>query len=162
RRLVFLGTPEMAVPPLRALIENGFDVALVVTRPDKRRGRGGRGGELSPSPVKAAALELGVPVSHNVDDALGAGADLGVVVAFGAVETVGSLGRQVVEGGTGLLSETLRDCLADTQPQQGEPTYAAKIEPDGLRLDWSRPATELDRVVRVGGAWTTFRGRRLK
>ena len=41
RRLVYLGTPEMAVPPLRALHDAGFEIALVVTRPDKRRGRGG-------------------------------------------------------------------------------------------------------------------------
>jgi methionyl-tRNA formyltransferase len=40
RRLVFLGTPQMAVQPLRALVDAGFDVALVVTRIDKRRGRG--------------------------------------------------------------------------------------------------------------------------
>ena len=80
RRLVFLGTPEMAVPPLRALVAAGFDVALVITRIDKRRGRGS---QLMPSAVKAAALELGLPVSHSVDDVLAAGADLGVVVAFG-------------------------------------------------------------------------------
>ena len=41
RRLAFLGTPEMAVPPLEALVAAGFEVALVVTRPDKRRGRRG-------------------------------------------------------------------------------------------------------------------------
>ena len=70
RRLVFLGTPDMAVPPLRALVAAGFDVALVVTRPDKRRGRGSA---LTPSPVKAAALELGLPVTHRVDDALDVG-----------------------------------------------------------------------------------------
>ncbi|HEY7939271.1 MAG TPA: methionyl-tRNA formyltransferase, partial [Acidimicrobiales bacterium] len=81
-RLVFLGTPEASVPPLRALVAAGFDVALVVTRPDKRRGRRG---DLSPSPVKAAAVELGLPVSHDVDDVLGTGADLGVVVAFGRI-----------------------------------------------------------------------------
>ena len=40
RRLVFLGTPEMAVPPLRALHAAGFEIALVVTRADKRRGGG--------------------------------------------------------------------------------------------------------------------------
>ena len=40
-RLVYLGTPEMAVPPLRALVAAGHDVALVVTRADARRGRGG-------------------------------------------------------------------------------------------------------------------------
>ena len=68
RRLVYLGTPEMAVPPLRALVDAGFDVALVVTRVDKRRGRGP---QLMPSPVKAAALELGLPVAHAVDDVLG-------------------------------------------------------------------------------------------
>ena len=54
RRLVYLGTPAMAVPPLQALVGAGHEVVLVVTRTDKRRGRGG---ELSPSPVKAAALD---------------------------------------------------------------------------------------------------------
>jgi methionyl-tRNA formyltransferase len=84
RRLVYFGTPAMAVPPLQALVAAGFDVVCVVTRVDKRRGRGG---ELMPSPVKAAAVELGLTVVHTVDDALGLvadlGADLGVVVAFG-------------------------------------------------------------------------------
>ena len=70
----------MAVPPLRALVAAGFEIALVVTRTDKRRGRGS---QLMPSPVKAAAIELGLPVSHSVDDVLDVGADLGVVVAFG-------------------------------------------------------------------------------
>jgi Formyl transferase len=80
KRLVYLGTPALAAEPLRALVHAGFDVALVVTRVDKRRGRGS---DLAPSPVKAAAIELGLPVSHNVDDVLMVGADLGVVVAFG-------------------------------------------------------------------------------
>jgi methionyl-tRNA formyltransferase len=72
----------MSVPPLRALHDAGFDIRLVVTNPDTRRGRGGK---TAPSPVKAAAVELGIPVSHTVDDVLGAGADLGVVVAFGRI-----------------------------------------------------------------------------
>src|SRR5437773_1998885 len=81
-RLVFLGSPVAAVPPLRALVEHGHDVALVVSQPDKRRGRGS---SLSPSPVKACALELGLPVTDRVDDALAVDppAELGVVVAFG-------------------------------------------------------------------------------
>ena len=70
-RLVYLGTPEMAVPPLRALVGAGHDVALAITRADRRRGRGGA---KSPSPVKAAAADLGVPVSHDVDDVLATGA----------------------------------------------------------------------------------------
>ncbi len=41
RRLAYLGTPELAVPPLRALVDAGFEVALVVSQPDRKRGRGG-------------------------------------------------------------------------------------------------------------------------
>ena len=68
------------MPPLRALVDAGFDIALVVSQPDKKRGRGGA---LLPSPVKAAAEELGLPVTARVDDLLDAGAELGVVVAYG-------------------------------------------------------------------------------
>ena len=81
-RLAFLGTPEMAVPPLRALAGAGHDIALCVTRPDRRRGRGS---ETTPSPVKEAATELGIPVSHDMDDVAGAGVELAVVVAFGRI-----------------------------------------------------------------------------
>ncbi len=80
RRLVYLGSPADAVPPLEALVAAGHDVGLVVTQPDKRRGRGGA---TMPSPVKAAADRLGLPVTHRVDDVIDVGADLGVVVAFG-------------------------------------------------------------------------------
>ena len=59
-RVVFMGTPDFAVPSLRALAA-GHQVVLCVTRPDAVRGRGKR---LEPSPVKAAALELGVPVEE--------------------------------------------------------------------------------------------------
>ena len=79
-KLAFLGTPEVAVPPLRALVADGHDVRLVVTRADKRRGRGSA---LVASPVKAAAQDLGLPVTDQVDDVIDAGAELGVVVAFG-------------------------------------------------------------------------------
>ena len=66
--------------PLQALVAAGHEVVLVVSQPDKRRGRGGA---LLPSPVKAAAVELGLPVTERVDDLLDAGAELGVVVAYG-------------------------------------------------------------------------------
>ena len=79
-RVVYLGSPAIAVAPLRALVDAGHDVALVVTNPDRRRGRGK---ELSPTPVKAAALELGLAVSHELDDVLDVRADFGVVVAYG-------------------------------------------------------------------------------
>jgi methionyl-tRNA formyltransferase len=58
-RVVFMGTPDVAVPSLRALIDSHHDVAAVVTQPDKPRGRG-RG--VSASPVKQLADERGIPV----------------------------------------------------------------------------------------------------
>ncbi|MCU1462633.1 MAG: fmt [Acidimicrobiales bacterium] len=215
------------MPPLRALVEHGHDVALVVSQPDKRRGRGTA---LSPSPVKAAATELGLTVTDRVDDvlALDPPAELGVVVAFGRIikphvlaqlpmvnlhfsllprwrgaapverallagddetgvclmaveegldtggvyrcervaiapaETAGELRDRLVAVGTRMLVDSLAAGLGDPEPQRGEPTYAAKIDPAELELDWSRPAEDLDRIVRVGGAWTTHHGRRLK
>lgn len=59
--LVFCGTPLFAVPSLKKLVQAGFNVSLVVTQPDKPRGRGL---ELSHSPVKKAALELELPVAQ--------------------------------------------------------------------------------------------------
>ena len=85
-RLVFLGTPVDAVAPLRAVVEAGHEVALVLTQPDRRRSRGG--GD-DPSPVKQAATELGIPVltptraRKAIADVAATGAQLGVVVGFG-------------------------------------------------------------------------------
>jgi methionyl-tRNA formyltransferase len=81
-RLAYLGTPQLAVPPLRALVDAGHEVALCITRPDRRRGRGGA---VTPSPVKAVAAELGIPVSHDMDDVVAADVELAVVVAFGRI-----------------------------------------------------------------------------
>ncbi|MEO1589770.1 MAG: methionyl-tRNA formyltransferase [Cyanobacteria bacterium J06632_22] len=59
-KIVFFGTPQFAVPSLKRLIaDSTFDIAAVVTQPDKRRGRGGN---VTPSPVKAAALALDCPI----------------------------------------------------------------------------------------------------
>ena len=80
RSIAYLGTPDVAVAPLRALVAAGVHVAVVVTGPDKRRGRGS---ETSPSPVKAAAIELGLRVEHDLRAVTEAGIDLAVVVAYG-------------------------------------------------------------------------------
>ncbi|MGD0084516.1 MAG: methionyl-tRNA formyltransferase [Acidimicrobiales bacterium] len=226
-RVAFLGSPEPAVQCLAALVEAGHDVALVVTEPDKRRGRGSA---TAPTPVKRLAADLGIPVTDRIDDVLGAGVDLGVVVAFGRLirpvvldrllmvnvhfsllprwrgaapverailagddmtgvclmqldegldtgpvyarvetpilpgESAKALGDRLAALGSALLVESLSagvSSLATPVPQSGEPTYAAKIAPAELRIDWSRTAVEIERLVRVGRAWTTFRGSRL-
>ncbi len=226
-RLAFLGTPDVGAVVLRALGGAGHDVALVVTAPDRRRGRGS---ELSPTPVKRCALELGLPVSDRVGDVLELGVELGVVVAFGTIirpevlervpmvnlhfsllprwrgaapverailagddrtgvclmaldegldtgpvyarvetpilpeETADELRLRLADLGTILLLERLAgglSTLGSPAPQVGEAVYAAKIERSELRLVWDRPAVELERLVRVGRAWTTFGQKRL-
>lgn len=65
---------------LRALVDAGHDVAVVITRPDRKRGRGG---QLSASPVKICAQELGLTVRHRLGDLDDLNVERGVVVAYG-------------------------------------------------------------------------------
>ncbi|MGN0632159.1 MAG: methionyl-tRNA formyltransferase [Ruminococcus sp.] len=93
-KIVFMGTPDFAVPCLRALADNGHDVAAVFTQPDKPKGRGYK---MIPTPVKAAALEYNIPVYQPLslrkgDDAAAAmdtireiNPELIVVVAYGQI-----------------------------------------------------------------------------
>jgi methionyl-tRNA formyltransferase len=84
-------------------------------------------------------------------------------VAIDDDETADELRARLVDVGARLLVDTLAGWPAGPPaPQSGEPTYADKIQPDELHLDWACPAIDLHRVVRVGDAWTTFRGHRLK
>lgn len=225
RSIVYLGTPELAVAPLTALVGAGFEVPLVVSRPDRRRGRGNR---TTPSPVKAEAVRLGIATTDDISEVTRVGADLGVVVAYGRIiptpilealpmvnlhfsllprwrgaapverailagdtetgvclmgvvpeldagpvydsvrltigadEGLDDLRARLVDAGVDLLVRALTRGLGDPVPQVGDVTYADKITADDLRLDWTRPAAELARVIRLGNAWTTFRGSRLK
>lgn len=229
QRVAFLGSPGIAVPTLDSLHEAGYDIPLVVSGVDKRRGRGGK---TSPTAVKARALELGLNVSSDVDELLTLHAekpiDLAVVVAFGklirphvlaeipmvnihfsplprwrgaapverailegdaataiaimsvvegldegdvwAVEpvpitdddTLISLWQSMAKAGATLLIDTMRAGFVEPSPQQGDPVYAHKLTADDRRLDWSKSAAELHRVVRVGGAWTELAGERFK
>ena len=90
-KILFWGTPAYAVPSLDALVVAGHELVGVVTQPDRRRGRGK---DLLPSPVKARALELGLPIftperirrEPELQARLGAlGADVSIVVAFGQI-----------------------------------------------------------------------------
>jgi len=89
-RIVFMGTPDFAVPCLEALVANGYQVVAVVSQPDRPKGRKG---ELAAPPVKEAALRLGLPVLQpekvRAEDALAEIAtyqpDLLITAAYGQI-----------------------------------------------------------------------------
>jgi methionyl-tRNA formyltransferase len=230
-KLVYIGSPEAAVAPLRALVEAGHEIVMVLSQPDRKRGRGSA---LVASPVKAAALALGLAVTDRADDLLDAaagGAELGVVVAYGRLikphlldalpfinlhfsllprwrgaapveravlagdtetgvclmaleagldtgpvyervvvpidetEPVAVLRDRLVDVGVEMMVRRLADgfvSLGSAVEQVGESTYAAKLDPAEFVLDFTKRAADLVRVVRLGFAWTTLRGKRLK
>lgn len=89
-KIVFMGTPEFAVPCLENLLKEGYEVAAVVTQPDRPVGRKR---VLTPTPVKAAALEHGIPVwqpeklrtSTTIEDIRALEPDLIVTAAYGQI-----------------------------------------------------------------------------
>jgi methionyl-tRNA formyltransferase len=90
-RIIYFGTPDFAIPALMALHESRHRVVLAVTQPDRPRGRGKR---VSPSPVKAKAMELGIPVAQPetvrgarefFDSMTRMAPDLIVVAAYGKI-----------------------------------------------------------------------------
>lgn len=89
-KIVFAGTPEFAVKPLVEIVASGFSVVGVITQEDKRQGRKGI---LTPPPVKAKALELGLPVLQpkkirdEVEAVKSLGGDLLITCAYGQILT---------------------------------------------------------------------------
>jgi methionyl-tRNA formyltransferase len=89
-KIIFMGTPQFSVPGLTALHENNYDIARVVTAPDRPRGRGRK---VTPSAVKQTALDLGYQVSQPASIKTGEFAamiedlkpDFLVVIAFGRI-----------------------------------------------------------------------------
>ncbi|MGA2533633.1 MAG: methionyl-tRNA formyltransferase [Candidatus Aminicenantales bacterium] len=90
-RIVFFGSPTSALPSFRKLLDGGHSVGLAITQPDKPAGRGRR---MTSSPVKAFALERGIPVIEpgkiRKDESVlprirDAGPDIHVVVAYGQI-----------------------------------------------------------------------------
>lgn len=229
-RIVFAGTPEFAVPPLRALLGTSHEICGVYTQPDRPAGRGRK---LTPSPVKLIAQEAGLPVFQPEtlkDEAAQAELrelkpDLMVVVAYGLLlpravidtpplgcinihasllprwrgaapiqrsilagdaetgvtimyieprldagpmllkkscpigpdDTAGDLHDRLSRMGAEALLEALPPIAAGTaQPElQDESlvTHAAKISKDDAQLDWSRPASELQRQICAFNPW---------
>ena len=227
--IIYLGTPEIAVAPLQALVATGCNIQLVITRPDTRRGRGK---QMSASPVKQAALELGLRVSDSLEDLVVMAAQnpilLGVVIAYGAIipmdilsvvpminvhfsllprwrgaapverailagdaktgvcimrivegldqgevysrsevsisatDTLESLRKRLVDSSLPLLISAVKNGAGHGVNQTGEVSYAKKISADELRIDWSTSAVQIDRLIRVGGAYTNIAGKRIK
>ncbi|MBN3581760.1 methionyl-tRNA formyltransferase [Algoriphagus aestuarii] len=96
-RIIYMGTPEFAVPAFEKLVNNGWNVIAVITAPDKPKGRGQK---LIPSPVKESALKLKIPVLQPTnlkdpgfqEELKRLNADLQIVVAFRMLpETVWSM-----------------------------------------------------------------------
>lgn len=90
-KIIFMGTPDFAVPALHALVAAGHEVIAAYSQPPRPGGR--RGKELTPSPVHKAAQELGIAVRHPVSlkgadeqaEFAALGADIAVVAAYGLI-----------------------------------------------------------------------------
>ena len=233
-RIIFMGTPEFAVPALGALLDAGHEVVAVYTQPPRAAGRGLN---LKKSPVQLFAEGKGLPVltpgslkspedqarfkSLNTDVAvvvayglilpkaileaprfgcfnihasllprwrgaapiqraiMAGDAETGVVIMrieqgldTGAVclaertpiwpdETAGELHDRLAALGAGLMVKTLSDLekgsLACWPQHEAGVTYAAKIEPEETRIDWSRPADQIQYQIQGlsphPGAW---------
>ena len=239
-RIVFMGTPDFAVPALQALAAAGHQIAAVYCQPPRPAGRGKKP---RPSPVQAAAEVLGLevrqPESLKAADEQAAfdalRADVAVVAAYGlilpqpvldaprlgclnihasllprwrgaapihravmagdaetgicimgmeagldtgpvyarraipitAADTTGSLHDRLAALGAAMIVETLDALPIEPEPQpEAGVTYAAKIDKAEARVDWTRPAAEVDRHIRglspFPGAWTEIAGQRVK
>ncbi|MGB0750195.1 MAG: methionyl-tRNA formyltransferase, partial [Magnetospiraceae bacterium] len=225
-RLIFMGTPDFAVPTLAALLEAGHEVLCVYSQPPRPAGRGKKD---RPSPVHLFAETKGIAVrtpkslkndaaqaefaALNADAAIVAAyglilpkavldaprlgcfnvhasllprwrgaapiqrailagdAETGVTIMgmsegldegplyrvdrlpIGADTTAGDLHDGLAAMGARLMLEALDGIAAGTLPATAQPedgvTYAKKIEKAEARLDWTRPAEELDRAVRA-------------
>ncbi len=241
-RVVFMGTPNFAVPSLSEILAAGHEVVRVYTQPPRPAGRGNK---LTKSPVHLLAEIMGVPVetpekfrmSKVIDGLEELDADVACVVAYGQIlperalraptygclnlhasllprwrgaapvqraimagdqqtacqimqmdkgldtgdillsemvdiegdDTAGILFDRLSRIGAGMWPRTLaaleRGGLVPSS-QEGDPIYAEKITKDEARIDWNRPAVELDCHIRglnpFPGAWCELDGKRVK
>jgi len=238
-KIIFMGTPDFSVPILQALALQ-HEIVAVYCQPPRPAGRGKAD---RPSPVQAAAQDLGLPVRHPVSlrdagaqaEFAALGADLAVVVAYGLIlpqavldapalgclnihasllprwrgaapihravmagdaetgicimqmeagldtgpvllreatpigaeETTADLQGRLSAMGAALVLRTLADLPMPAAPQPAEGmSYATKIDKAEARGDWSRPAVEVDRLIRglspFPGAWCKIDGARVK
>ncbi|MFZ5480438.1 MAG: methionyl-tRNA formyltransferase [Myxococcota bacterium] len=238
-RVGFFGTPPFAVPTLRALVDAGHDVAVVVAQPDRPAGRGQ---QVQSPPTVVLAREHGIPTLQPTRVKTGEfpeaierlGLDVAVVVAYGRIltprllaaprlgcvnvhasllprwrgaapiqwaviagddetgittmkmdegldtgdmllvertpvgarETAGELHDRLAPMGAALLVRTLAEWPPPRRQPEDGVTYAPMLTKEDGRVDWARPAAEIDRRVRGLSPWpgtfTTFRGEPMK
>ena len=170
-RIVFMGTPEIAVPSLERLINDGHDLCAVVTQPDRPKGRGKK---LAFSPVKEAAmrheLEILQPEKASQPDFLDRlrelNPDLIVVIAFGQILrkevldneiNAGQLHDIMMDEGAEVLSQTVRaieDGTANrTKQNDDESTYAPMMDRDLGHIDFKKSAVCIHNLVRGTVPW---------
>ncbi|USR92338.1 methionyl-tRNA formyltransferase [Phormidium yuhuli AB48] len=167
--LIFLGTPQFAVPSLKTLIEHPeFHVSAVVTQPDKRRGRGKT---LIPSPVKTVAVEAGIPVwqpqkikkdVETLDKLRQSQADCFLVVAYGQIlsQEILDMPRLGCINGHGSLLPKYRGaapiqwCLYHGESQTGMTTMQMDVGMDtgAMLLKSSRDIQLLDNAWDVAAS----------
>ena len=240
-RVVFMGSPEFAVPTLQALVDAAHEVVCVYTQPPRPGGR--RGKELTKTPVHQLAERLGIEVRHPTslksaeeqEKFAALDPDVAVVAAYGLIlpqpildapkagclnvhasllpawrgaapihrsvmagdevtgvtimqmeagldtgpmlatvrapvedKTTGELTEELAELGAQLMVGTLidLDALHAVEQDDEAATYAKKIDKAEARIDWARPAEEVDRQIRAlspfPGAWFEAAGVRVK
>ena len=117
RRIVFMGTPELAVHVLEALVDTGYEVTLAVTQPDRQKGRGR---SVVMPPVKEAAIRAGIPVFQPqklrepgaFERIAAEQPDLIVVAAFGQI-----LPAQILDLPTGTVTSKYNRALRKMQKE---------------------------------------------
>jgi methionyl-tRNA formyltransferase len=237
-RIVFMGSPDFAVPSLNALVEAGHEVVAVYSQPPRPAGRG-KGERKTPVHERAESLGIEVRTPRTLRNEAeqhrfrALDADLAVVAAYGLIlpklildapkrgcvnvhasllprwrgaapiqrailagdeetgitimqmeegldtgpmllkrelDIRGKNARQVTDELADVGARALVDWLQDPTPPQHQPdvgvTYASKIDKAEARIDWTRPAEEIERKVRafnpVPGAWFEANGERIK
>jgi len=126
------------------------------------------------APVQHAVIagdEITGASTFRLEAGMDTGPVFGVVTeAIRPTDTAGDLLERLADSGARLLVATLNgieDGRLEARPQPGDGvSLAPKLEPEDVRVDWTAPAVAIDRLIRgatpAPGAWTTFRGRRLK
>ena len=168
--IVFFGTPSFAVPALEALLNSEHSVVVVVTQPDRQRGRGQR---LSASPIKEVALNSRLPIFQPtklndvgfLDELAELRPDLGVVVAYGQHEaipvthddTTETVEPRLAKLGASLLISCVNDFAQGniTQENQDESkaTFAPRITKEDGQIQWTNSAEQIHNQIRGLHPW---------